>query len=61
MTIEIELKRFKKHYEKAVLNKRTRFSFDGQPVLVAFAKYYIEYLETVVQKRREHEEKESSK
>lgn len=46
------LKRFKRHYNKAVKNKRTQFSFDKQLVLVSYAKYYIEYLETVVNNRK---------
>lgn len=36
----------KREYNKAVKASETQFTFNGQPVLVAFAKYLIEYLET---------------
>lgn len=37
------LKRFKKEYQKHL--NETSYIFDGQEVLVAFAKYVIEYLD----------------
>lgn len=39
------LVRFKQAYLSAVQAKRYSFRFDGQEVLVAYAKYVIEYAE----------------
>lgn len=40
------LARFKREYEMARDAGRTEFIFDGQPVLVAFAKYVVQYAES---------------
>lgn len=42
------LPRFKNLYNKAVKENKTSFIFDGQEVLVQFAKYLIEYAETQI-------------
>jgi hypothetical protein len=38
-----EMKRFKQLYNKAVKKGETSFQFKGSEVLVAYAKYVIEY------------------
>lgn len=43
---QAELARLKKAYNKAVADGRDKFAFDGRIVLVAYAKYLIEYLTT---------------
>ena len=43
-----ELARLKRLYKRAVGQGRYKFMFQGQEILVSFAKYYIEYIETVV-------------
>jgi hypothetical protein len=45
-----EFKEFKKLYNKAVKEEKTQFTFKDQPVLVAYAKYVIEYLNTLKKK-----------
>lgn len=40
--------RFKREYEAAVAEKKEQFVHDGQPVLVAYAKYAIEYAESLL-------------
>ena len=39
------LPKFKKLYNEAVRTEKTSFMFEGQEVLVAYAKYLIEYTE----------------
>lgn len=41
------LKLFKREYQRAIASGETSFTFKGREVLVAYAKYMIEYLETV--------------
>jgi hypothetical protein len=48
------IKRFKRVYDNAREAKRTQFTFDGHPVLVAYAKYYLEYLEGLQERREQH-------
>ena len=38
-------KKFRKLYDEAVEAKKEQFEFEGEPVLVKWAKYVIEYLE----------------
>ncbi len=38
---------FKKAYEKAVKDNQFTFEFEGQPVLTAWAKYVVEYAESL--------------
>lgn len=38
----------KKAYDKAVEAKQETFEFESQPMLVAFTKYLLEYLETAL-------------
>jgi len=45
-----ELSRLKRYYRRAIRQGKTKFTFQGHVLLVAFAKYYIEYIETVVLK-----------
>jgi hypothetical protein len=52
------LPRFRNLYNKAVKEKQTQFIFDGQEVLVSFAKYLIEYSETQIKTSR-HEQSEA--
>lgn len=54
MTFEDDVARFKEHYLLAVKYHQTEFVFDGQRVLTAYAKYYIEYLDGVLKKRKEY-------
>jgi len=42
---EEEYKDFKKLYEESVKSNAEQFTFKGRPVLTAFAKYVIEYLD----------------
>jgi hypothetical protein len=42
--------RFKNLYDKAVKENKTSFIFDGDEVLVSFAKYLIEYADTKMKK-----------
>jgi hypothetical protein len=42
------LERFKKAHADAVAKKVTKFTFDGNEFLVAYAKYLIQYLEGVL-------------
>jgi hypothetical protein len=42
-----KLKAFKRAYNKAVKEAKTEFDFLGNVILVAYAKYLIEYLETI--------------
>lgn len=37
--------KLKREYNKAVAQGKSRFDFEGHPVLVAYAKYLIQYLE----------------
>lgn len=47
MVTEENFPRFKKAYEEAaVMGDDTIFEFEGQEVLVVYAKYLIEYFET---------------
>jgi len=54
--MEVALKKFKKLYKKAVDRKETQFVYEGQDVLVSYAKYYIEYLEGVLNGKRKSKE-----
>ena len=45
MTYE-KFQEFKKLYEKAKAQSKESFIFEGQEILVSYAKYVIEYLET---------------
>ena len=38
-------KNFKKMYEDAVENKLEMFDFEGSPILTAYGKYVVEYVE----------------
>lgn len=51
--LERDLKRLKKLYNKAVREGRDQFTFRGQPVLTSFAKYYIDYLEGIIERGKE--------
>lgn len=42
-----ELKRFKTKYEHAMKHDKTEFRYDGQDVVTGYAKYLIEYLESM--------------
>lgn len=41
------LKRFRKAVKTAEVNGREQFTFDGNEYLVGYAKYLIEYLDSV--------------
>lgn len=41
-----ELSNLKRSYTVAIRNKKDQFIFKGSPLLVSYAKYLIEYLET---------------
>jgi hypothetical protein len=47
-----KLKALKKAYNKARTLGREQFDFEGHPLLVPYAKYLIEYLETYSPIRR---------
>lgn len=38
---------FKELYETAIKNKKDYFTFNDKPVLVTYAKYVIEYLDSI--------------
>jgi hypothetical protein len=40
--------KLEKQYNEAVDKKETQFKFEGQPILVAYAKYLLEYLKPLV-------------
>lgn len=40
------MERFKREYEMALQRKDEQFKFDGQDVLVAFARYVLQYAES---------------
>jgi hypothetical protein len=40
--------KLEKQYNEAVEKKETQFNFEGQPILVAYAKYLLEYLKPLV-------------
>jgi late competence protein required for DNA uptake (superfamily II DNA/RNA helicase) len=42
------LARFKKAYDKAVTEKVDTFMFDGNEFVVGYAKYLIQYLDSVL-------------
>ena len=46
--VEQVLNKFRKVYDKAVKERKTQFVYEGQDVLVSYAKYYIQYLEGVL-------------
>lgn len=48
MTLSTDVNKFRRAYERAKKAKRKQFIFDGQEVLVSYAKYYLEYIEKVV-------------
>jgi hypothetical protein len=48
---QIELDKFKQSYENAILQKKDTFYYRGAHFLVPFAKYVIEYLETIKPKK----------
>lgn len=50
------LERFKKEYDKHKDAPGSSFEFDGHVVLVGYAKYLIEYLETVKSLPKESED-----
>lgn len=41
------LKRFKKAFKQAQVNQKEQFTFDGNEYLVSYAKYLIEYLDSL--------------
>lgn len=45
------LKALKRAYNKAVKDGQDRFTFNGQPLLVSYAKYLIEFLEAAFKER----------
>lgn len=48
MTVTLEnIDEFKKLYDKAVKEKKEVFVFHGADVLVTYAKYVIEYLDSI--------------
>jgi hypothetical protein len=44
--VEINLSNFKSLYEDAVKGGKEIFFYNGVPVVVGYAKYFIEYLES---------------
>jgi len=42
-----DLPNLKKKWKKAITEKQIAFTYKGQPVLVTYAKYLIEYLEHI--------------
>ena len=40
--------KLEKQYNEAVEKKETQFKFEEQPILVAYAKYLLEYLKPLV-------------
>lgn len=38
--------RLRRHYEQAVKEQKESFTFDGHELLVSYAKYLLEYLDT---------------
>jgi DNA/RNA-binding domain of Phe-tRNA-synthetase-like protein len=40
--------KLEKQYNEAVEKKETQFTFEDKPVLVAYAKYLLEYLKPIV-------------
>ena len=41
------IKKFKREYNKAVKQNKEQFQFEGFPVLVSYAKYLIEYADSL--------------
>jgi hypothetical protein len=41
----VKLAKLKRYYNRALKYKRDQFTFEGSELLVAYAKYLIEYLE----------------
>jgi len=41
-------KKLKKAYSKAVAEKKTQFTYEGNELLVAYAKYLLQYMESVL-------------
>jgi len=44
------LKKLKEEYQKALLEKRDTFVFEGREVVVSYARYLIQFLESVLKK-----------
>jgi hypothetical protein len=53
-----KLATLKKKYDKARMEGHEQFQFEGQTILVAYAKYLIEYLEMQFGDKHEHANKE---
>lgn len=47
-----KLAQLKKVYDQAVLAGKDRFDFEGHPLLVSYAKYVIQYLDTKFKKEK---------
>lgn len=47
---EKELKEFKEIYQKSIDDGLTEFSYKGNEYSVSYAKYLIEYLESIIEK-----------